>query len=151
MRNKLIGKIHVLKNKANLDEEVYRLTLLRVTGKESCKELSIAELEAVLQDFERLGINNKPHHKPTVTKGQFKYVTTKCSKLRKILKMWVELAEIGEMRDSTNAGLNRFLEHKFNTSVDNLNNTHIAYSSTKDKIIEALKHMSERAIKKIAN
>lgn len=151
LKQKLIAKIHTLKNKAKLDDDVYRLILLRTTGKESCKGMSIAELEAVLTDFSNRGLNNKPYYKPTVSKSKFEYVETKCSKMKKIFKLWNELAEMGAIRNSYNEGLNSFLQHKFNCNYEKLNNTNPNLNTTKDKIIEGLNRWYRRSVKKVIN
>jgi Mu-like prophage fluMu protein gp16 len=58
-KGQLIRLIHVGRQKVGLDEEAYRALLAGTTGKTSSTELSIAELEAVLKAFKRLGFQVK--------------------------------------------------------------------------------------------
>lgn len=67
-RNSLIAKIHIAKKQMGLDESTYRDMLWRITGKRSCKQMSIKELNSVLRDCERLGFKPIKQHgrKPNV-------------------------------------------------------------------------------------
>ena len=58
-KGQLIRLIHVAKQKVGLTEEEYRALLAGITGKTSSTELTIAELEAVLKAFKRLGFQVK--------------------------------------------------------------------------------------------
>lgn len=72
----LIAKIHIAKKDLCMDDATYRDVLIRVTGKNSCKDMTLNELKKVIQDFKRLGFKVKqswqkvtPKHgrKPTTT------------------------------------------------------------------------------------
>ncbi|MDO4897081.1 MAG: regulatory protein GemA [Moraxella sp.] len=69
----LIAKIHIAKKDLAMDDATYRDVLVRVTGKNSCKDMSLSELKAVIKDLKRLGFTvkqtTKPKHgrKPTTT------------------------------------------------------------------------------------
>ena len=66
----LMAKIHIAKKDLGLDDDTYRDVLWRVTGKRSCKNMLIGELEAVIKDMESRGFTPKaaPKHgkKPSV-------------------------------------------------------------------------------------
>ena len=66
----LMAKIHIAKKDLGLDDGTYRDVLWRVTGKRSCKNMLIGELEAVIKDMESRGFTPKaaPKHgkKPSV-------------------------------------------------------------------------------------
>lgn len=75
-RKALITKIHIAKKDLAMDDETYRDVLMRVTGKESCKKMTLSELKKVIGDMKRLGFKVKqdwqkpaPKHgrKPTTT------------------------------------------------------------------------------------
>lgn len=73
-RKTLIAKIHIAKKDLALDDETYRDVLHRVTGKNSCKDMTLNELKKVIADLKRLGftvktVQSKPEHgrKPTTT------------------------------------------------------------------------------------
>lgn len=70
----LIAKIHIAKKDLAMDDDTYRDVLVRVTGKNSCKDMTLNELKKVIQDLKRLGftvktVQPKPEHgrKPTTT------------------------------------------------------------------------------------
>lgn len=67
-RNSLLAKIHIAKKQLVLDDAIYRDMLWRLTGKRSCKQMSIKELSSVLRDCERLGFKPIKQHgrKPNV-------------------------------------------------------------------------------------
>lgn len=60
MRRSLIAKIKIAQKELKLDNETYRAVLLRVTGKLSCTDMGVAELEAVLTDMQAHGFKPKP-------------------------------------------------------------------------------------------
>ena len=168
MKQKLIAKIHVLKNQVRLEDDVYRIILERVTGKDSCKLMNMKELKLVIEEFNntwfiqtaplkplrssKLGSNEQgeeektPKYNTYASKSNFQYVDTNCAKMRKIFKLWTQLGEQEKLRDSSNKGLNSFLKSKFNTCYEDINNTHIWHNGIKDQIIEALKSWNNRAI-----
>lgn len=69
----LIAKIHIAKKDLAMDDDTYRDVLVRVTGKNSCKKMTLNELKMVIKDLKRLGFTvkttSKPEHgrKPTTT------------------------------------------------------------------------------------
>ena len=66
----LMVKIHIAKKDLHLDDDTYRDVLWRVTGKRSCKDMTIAQLQDVVKDMEASGFKPKsaPKHgkKPSV-------------------------------------------------------------------------------------
>lgn len=66
----LMAKVHIAKKDLGLDDDTYRDVLERVTGKRSCKGMTIAQLESVIKDMEAHGFTPKaaPKHgkKPNV-------------------------------------------------------------------------------------
>lgn len=66
----LMAKIHIGKKDLGLDDDTYRDVLWRVTGKRSCKDMTIAQLQDVVKDMENSGFKPKaaPKHgrKPSV-------------------------------------------------------------------------------------
>lgn len=59
IKGRLIKLIHVGKTKVGLSEDDYRLLLLNVTDKLSCKDMTIHELESVLKAIKGLGFKVK--------------------------------------------------------------------------------------------
>ncbi len=68
----LMAKIHIGKKDLGLDDDTYRDVLWRVTGKRSCSDMTIAQLESVVKDMQSSGFKPKatPKHgkKPDVVK-----------------------------------------------------------------------------------
>lgn len=66
----MMAKIHIAKKDLGLDDDTYRDVLWRVTGKRSCKDMTIAQLQDVVKDMENSGFKPKaaPKHgkKPSV-------------------------------------------------------------------------------------
>lgn len=77
-RRTLIAKIHIAKKDLAMDDETYRDVLQRVTGKDSCKNMTVAELKKVISDMKRLGFTpkqtaqsiQKHGRKPTTTEDR---------------------------------------------------------------------------------
>lgn len=59
MRRALIAKIKIAQKELGLDDGTYRAVLERVTGKRSCTECSIPELERVVEDLRQHGFAPK--------------------------------------------------------------------------------------------
>ncbi len=55
MRNSLIGMVHIGKNNLNLDEQQYRTWLFENTGKTSCTNLTMIELESLVKLLRQSG------------------------------------------------------------------------------------------------
>ena len=78
-KGQLIRLIHVAKQKVGLTEEEYHALLEGITGKTSSTKLTIAELEAVLKAFKRLGFQVKkmaatPDEVGRATAEQIQYI-----------------------------------------------------------------------------
>lgn len=58
-RTKLIQLIHVAKSKLGYSDNDYRALLEGVTGKLSCKQMTVAELDSVIKAFKSLGFTSK--------------------------------------------------------------------------------------------
>lgn len=77
-RKQLMAQIHIAKNQLGMEEENYRATLQRITGKDSCSEMKTSELVDVVQEMKRLGFkpksterSQKKHgKKPSVTQSK---------------------------------------------------------------------------------
>lgn len=66
----LIAKIHIAKKDLAMDDATYRDVLVRVTGKNSCKDMSLSELKAVIKDLKRLGFTVKQSTQPNPEHGR---------------------------------------------------------------------------------
>lgn len=77
-RRALIARVHVAKKQLALTDDSYRAILARITGQDSAAGLDIAQLRAVIQEFERLGL--KPHARPSPKPH-----------VRKVFALWTRL------------------------------------------------------------
>ena len=102
---KLIQLIHIAKQKLGMDELSYRLMLQNLTGKQSTKTMSIAELMKVMHEMEQKGF------KKTVRKTRSPSTQSAVGKSRiitKIRAVWIVMAKAGIVRDGSEQALNRF-------------------------------------------
>jgi len=72
MRRALIAKIKIAQKELGLDDGTYRAVLERVTGKRSCTECSIPELERVVEDLPQRGVAPKTRGGPPPTPPLFR-------------------------------------------------------------------------------
>jgi phage gp16-like protein len=98
-RNKLIAKVHIAKAQLGWDDDTYRETLARVTGKSSAKDLNIKELEAVLKAFAKSGFKALPSRH---TKGAPPAVY-------KISALWFSGYNLGVIQDPSPAAMEAFI------------------------------------------
>lgn len=109
-KTKLIQLIHIGKSQLGLDDELYREILENCTGKTSSKQLSIPQLEAMLDRMKQIGfvIDSKP-------KSEVKNLASDPqSKL--IRHLWLQLHEAGQVRNSSEKALAKFVENKVGVS-----------------------------------
>lgn len=58
-RRAMTAKLHLARKQLALTEDSYRDVLRRITGKESAREMDLAELDRALGEFKRLGFRAK--------------------------------------------------------------------------------------------
>lgn len=107
---KLIQLIHIGKSQLGLDDELYREILESCTGKTSSKQLSIPQLEAVLDRMKQLGfvVDSKP-------KSEVKNLASDPqSKL--IRHLWLQLHEAGQVKNGSELALAKFVENRVHVS-----------------------------------
>ncbi|MCU4306217.1 regulatory protein GemA [Acinetobacter ursingii] len=107
---KLIQLIHIGKSQLGLDDELYREILESCTGKTSSKLLTPAQLEAVLDRMKQLGfvVDSKPisEVKNLASDPQSKLIR----------HLWLQLHEAGQVRNSSEKALAKFVENKVGVS-----------------------------------
>ena len=128
-RKKLLASIHIARKDMALEEESYRALLYRVTGQTSAKELTDAQMKAVLSEFERLGWKPERFQR---------FAAANRPDVRKVFAIWGSLRDHLECRGSR-AGLRAFVERQVGVSDPNFLNPAQA-----QKVIEALKAMQRR-------
>ena len=132
-KTKLIQLIHVGKTQLGLDDELYREVLESCTGKTSSKEMTILQLESVLDRMKQLGFQVESKDKT----GVQNLADDAQSKL--IRHLWLQLHKAGQVRNSSEKALAKFVENKVGVSA-------LQFLSTKnaDMIITHLRQWCKR-------
>lgn len=131
-RQALIKKVHVAKRELNMHDDDYRATLLKVTGKPSTKIMNVADLDAVMDEFKRLG---------WVEAAQYRRKQTSPAHVRMIYGLWLEIGALGALRDPSKAGLRAFVKRQTGVAAPEF----LRNFAEAKPVIEALKKMAERA------
>ncbi|HFV6262259.1 TPA: phage protein GemA/Gp16 family protein, partial [Escherichia coli] len=102
-RTSLIKLIHVARRELQLDDDTYRAFLMQNTGKISCRELTVAQLELVLDAMKERGFKKQNKHPRRRFNG---HVTPR----EKVLKIWQQMAEDGFIADGSDTALDKYVE-----------------------------------------
>ncbi len=132
-KTKLIQLIHVGKTQLGLDDDLYREVLESCTSKTSSKQMNISQLESVLERMKQLGFQVESKDKT----GVQNLADDAQSKL--IRHLWLQLHEAGQVRNSSEKALAKFVENKVGVSA-------LQFLSTKnaDMIITHLRQWCKR-------
>lgn len=130
-KRKLVQLIHVAKSKLGLDDEVYRALLRSKSGRESSKDMSIIQLEAVLDHLRGAGFAQTKKHKGKELERD--------PQSRKIRSLWLELHELGAIKDKSEEALGSFVKRQ--TGVESLRWLNGYQAAT---VIESLKRWIDR-------
>lgn len=110
-KRKLVQLIHVAKSKLGLDDATYRDLVRSFSGgKESSKDLGISQLEAVLDHLRSRGFEEIKTYR-----GKELERDPQSTKIR---SLWLELAEAGVVKDSSEEALAAFVKRQ--TGVESL-------------------------------
>lgn len=133
-RQRLIRLIHVAKRELVLDDDSYRAILQRIGKKTSAANLTVPELEKVLEHMKRSGfkVRSKKGDRPQASDDQSKMIRG----------LWLELAGMEVVRNSSEAALGAFVKRM--TKVDTLQWLSTEQAS---QVIEHLKEWRERVTK----
>lgn len=102
----LLAKIHIARKALSLDEEVYREILARKFGRSSARDLSVEQLEALVEEFRAQGWEPK---RSTKKAEEMSLGTTPQERL--IRALWFDLKKAGKPRTPSEAGLRRFVKN----------------------------------------
>lgn len=126
-KRKLIQLVHVAKSKLGLDDEAYRgLLRAKSGGRESSKELTLGQLEAVLDHLRAAGFAETKTHKGKAVEGD--------PQSRKIRSLWLELHDMGAVQDASEEALAKYCKRQ--TGVESLRWINSYQAAT---VIESLK------------
>jgi phage gp16-like protein len=134
-----IAKIHVAKKAMAMHDDSYRALLRRITGYDSSSACSEVELDAVLQEFKRLGFADKRAMPPLSNKA---YV-------RKIYAIWRDLKPY--LRDGSGAALRSFVQRQTRTEArpEGVASPEFLNPEDGNLVVEGLKAWLSRERKKV--
>ncbi|UMO87237.1 regulatory protein GemA [Pectobacterium sp. PL64] len=136
-KNQLIKLIHIAKRDLQLDDDTYRQLLITVTGKSSTRDMTVPQLDNVLNAMKKRGFKIKAAKKASSTRP-----LDDSPQSRKIRSLWLEMADAGIIRDRSEAALARWVKRE--TGVDSLQWLNSEQASV---IIEKLKQWQRRVRK----
>lgn len=136
---KLIQLIHIAKSQLGLDDDTYRANLVQITGKNSTKNMTLADLRQVFEDLKTKGFKTTPA-KGTNLKKETSMAVDDQSKL--IRHLWLSLHDLGEVKNSSEQALAKYVERQ--TGASALQWLTMQQAST---VIESLKKWEMRILK----
>jgi phage gp16-like protein len=112
-RQRLIRLIHVAKRDLSLDDDTYRSILQRFGRKESSSDLTVPELEQVLEHLKRSGFKvrskGKPA-KPKAVKAKPSRPLAQDAESKKIRALWLFLHELGAVKNPSEEALAAYVK-----------------------------------------
>ena len=100
---RLIKLIHIGKSKLGMEEDTYRLMLQSIGNKSSTTQMTISELEKVLEHLKSRGFKVVPNKAGTMSKAN-------TEQAHKIRALWLNLYEIGGIKDPSEYALSRYVK-----------------------------------------
>lgn len=134
-RLRYIKLIHVARRELRMDDDTYRLMLSGMVGLEgatSTADLSVPNLQRVLEQLKQRGFKPRPNKVGTRPRANDE-------QSRKIRSLWLELHDLGAVRDPSEEALANFV--KSMTKVSALQWLNVAQAS---RVIENLKQWQRR-------
>lgn len=134
----LMAKIHIAKKQLGLDDDTYRAILARHgEGKTSSRDLTIAQMDAVLREFTGKGWSPKPPK----SKGAAKRKLATGPEVEKIRALWLWMHQLGIVRDPSESALAAYARRM--AGIDDL---HWADGGRCYRLIETLKKWAQREL-----
>jgi phage gp16-like protein len=141
-RAKLLAKIHVAKKQLAMEESSYRALLQRLVGLDSAGDATLAQLDAILAEFRRLGFTGKkakPDHRPQI---------------RMIAGVWTELVPFLDVRGDCGVekALQAFVERQTKDRLhpQGVSDVRFLNATQANKVLEGLKAWLAREQRKAA-
>ena len=129
-RRRMLGVVHMAIKQLAMADDDYRAILWTKTGRKSSADCTIAELQRMIAEFERLGYRAPKGRSPNPASHPV---------ARKARALWIGLHALGAVRDPSERALERFAKRQL--GVDRL---HWADQSRAFPLIEALKTWAEK-------
>lgn len=132
----LVRRVHTAKSWLKLDDGTYRMAIAsHAPGKSSSLTCSVAELQALMEHFHRVGyprpgqVEGKPARKPFSPRQ------------KKMWALWQSLADAHLVRDRTLRGLLAWISSQTDNQVQALD---FLTTAQEDTLIESMKKWKER-------
>ena len=111
-RQRLIRLIHVAKRDLSMDDDTYRAILQRIGKKASSADLTIPELEKVLEHLKRSGFKVRSKSKSAPKPAQAKPSRPLAQDLesKKIRALWLFLHELGAVKNPSEEALAAYVK-----------------------------------------
>ena len=147
-RRRLITLIHIAKSQLGLDEETYRETLVDITKKDSSKNMTVPEMERVMEHFKKCGFKPTQNRKAS-PKSRNK---EKPQPVDKVRALWIGLYKDGYIKDGSEKALGSWVERMTKKS-NGIGYQSIDFVPTSEvaSLIESLKRWKLREEKKHEN
>lgn len=137
-KQKLIQLIHIASSELKLDKDTYSQMLLTLTGKASTRDMDVPQLTKVFKSLQGKGFKVRP-----AKKARAQCPLDDHPQSKKIRALWLEMADQGIVRDSSEQALARWIKRE--TGVDSLQWLEPEQASS---AIEKLKQWQRRALRK---
>ena len=132
----LKAQIHIAKTQLGMDDDTYRAVLKSATGKTSCADMGVIDLNKALQAFKDRGFKSKPPRKKTTA-----------TLTDKLIAQWRAMGDEGIVRDASDAALRSYVSRQ---TAGTFKAPQFCDNHTTIKLIEALKQWQKR-VQKQAN
>lgn len=140
----LIKLIHVARRKLQLDDDTYRSVLMRITGKQSCRELKVGQLEEVLKALEDKGFK-RTRPRSAVRRQRETDVSAK------VRGIWQQMHKDGFTHDGSDIALDAFVAKMTIKTNDGQGIASLAWCRGDDllMVLESLKQWHIREMKAV--
>ena len=139
---KLIQLIHIAKGQLGLDDDTYRAVLLGAAGKTSCSQMSLPELNQVLEHFKKAGFKTKAKRRLSPKSDPKQH-----GEINKIRAIWITMHKQGFVRDGSETALDSYVNRMLNRAKVGANvsfHTHFLTLTQAIKVLEPLKKWHKR-------
>jgi len=132
----LKAQIHIAKTQLGMDDDTYRAVLKSATGKTSCADMGVIDLNKALQAFKDRGFKSKPPKK--------KPSKTTATLTDKLITQWRAMGDEGIVRDASDAALRSYVDRQ---TAGRFKAPQFCDNYTTIKLIESLKQWQKRVKK----